>query len=47
VSGRWFVRFFTKKEPMEESPDFMQEKKTATLVFEVPNERKRPKQDSH
>ncbi|MFW5497673.1 MULTISPECIES: DUF4198 domain-containing protein [unclassified Maridesulfovibrio] len=47
VSGRWFVRFFTKKEPMKESSDFMQEKKTTTLVFEVPNERKRPKLDSH
>ncbi|WP_415718529.1 DUF4198 domain-containing protein [Maridesulfovibrio sp.] len=47
VTGRWFVRFFTKKKPIKESPDFLQEKRTATLVFEVPNERIRPKIDSH
>ncbi|HAS87706.1 MAG TPA: DUF4198 domain-containing protein [Desulfovibrio sp.] len=47
VTGRWFVRFYTKKAPKVPSPDFKREKKTATLVFEVPNERKRPKIDSH
>lgn len=47
VSGRWFVRFYTKTPPAKKSKDFMLEKKTTTLVFEIPNKRKRPKIDSH
>lgn len=47
VAGRWFVRFYTKKAPTKASPDFKREKNTTTLVFEVPNARKRPKLDSH
>lgn len=47
-SGRWFVRFYTKT-PAPESArsEFLQEKRTATLVFEVPNQRRKPKVDSH
>ncbi len=47
VAGRWFVRFYTKTPPAKESKDFMLEKKTTTLVFEIPNKRKRSKIDSH
>lgn len=48
VSGRWFVRFFTKNPAPEASvKKFLTEKRTTTLVFQVRNERKRPKIDSH
>lgn len=47
VAGRWFVRFYTKIPPEQESRDYTLEKKTTTLVFELPNERRRPKADSH
>jgi hypothetical protein len=48
VSGRWFVRFFTKALPAGgKNKDYLQEKRTATLVLEIPNERKRPKLGSH
>ncbi|CCO25457.1 DUF4198 domain-containing protein [Maridesulfovibrio hydrothermalis] len=47
VTGRWFVRFYTKTPPAEGSKDFLLEKKTTTLVFELPNERKNPKINSH
>lgn len=47
VTGRWFVRFYTKTPAPQGTKEFLQEKKTTTLVFEVPNERKRPKIDSH
>ncbi len=47
VTGRWFVRFYTKTPPKQKSNDYTLEKKTTTLVFEIPNERKRPKVDSH
>lgn len=48
VPGRWYVRFFTKTEAAKEfQSDCRHEKRTATLVFLVPNERKRPKMDSH
>lgn len=47
-SGRWFVRFFTKTDaPEEKKSDYLTEKRTTTLTFEVRNERKRPKNDSH
>lgn len=48
VCGHWFVRFFTKTAPaVGNTGDYLQEKRTTTLVFEVPNERKRPETDSH
>jgi uncharacterized GH25 family protein len=48
VAGRWFVRFFTKTPAPEDHRDaFLEEKRTATLVFEVRNPRKRPEQDGH
>ncbi len=46
VTGRWFVRFYTKTDPPAEwRDDCLKEKRTATLVFEIPNARKRPKAD--
>ena len=43
-TGRWFVRFFVKTDAAPKDADkYLQMKQTATLVFEVPNERKRPK----
>ncbi len=46
VPGRWFVRFFAKTPPAGgANRDYLQEKRTTTLVFEVPNKRKRPKQE--
>ncbi|THB67430.1 MAG: DUF4198 domain-containing protein [Desulfovibrio sp.] len=48
VAGRWFVRFYTKTEaPEEQRSEYLQEKRTTTLVFEVPGERRRPEIDSH
>lgn len=47
-AGRWFVRYFVKVPAQgEERERFTHAKYTATLVFEVPNERKRPKADGH
>lgn len=47
-TGRWFVRFYSKTPPPEQfRDDCLLEKRTATMVFEVPNERRRPKNDSH
>lgn len=47
-SGRWFVRFFTKTDaPENRKNEYLTEKRTTTLTFEVRNERKRPKIDSH
>ena len=44
-SGRWFVRYFIKIEPQgEDRTKYLQEKNTATLVFQIDNPRKRPKQ---
>ncbi len=43
-SGRWFVRFYTKTDsPEQMRSEYLTEKRTATLTFEVRNERKRPK----
>lgn len=48
VAGRWFVRFFTKTPPAaDKQTEYLQEKQTTTLVFEVMGERKRPKIDGH
>ncbi len=48
VTGRWFVRFFVKLPvPEAEKGEYLQRKLTATLTFEIPNERKRPKIDGH
>ena len=47
-SGRWFVRFFTKTDaPEGKKSEYLTEKRTATLTFEISNERKRPKIDSY
>lgn len=47
-SGRWFVRFFIKTDaPENKKNEYLTEKRTTTLTFEVRNERKRPKIDSH
>lgn len=48
TSGRWFVRFFTKTDaPEEQKENYLTEKRTATLTFNVHNERKRPKISDH
>lgn len=47
-SGRWFVRFFIKTEaPENKKNEYLTEKRTTTLTFEVRNKRIRPKIDSH
>ncbi len=47
ASGRWFVRFFTKNGSDEgDRANFLIEKRTTTLTFEVRNERRRPKVES-
>lgn len=44
MSGRWFVRFFTKvNAPEDKQKEYLTEKRTTTLTFEIRNERKRPK----
>jgi uncharacterized GH25 family protein len=44
-SGRWFVRYFIKVDATgSDIEKYTQEKRTATLVFEIPNERKKPKE---
>jgi uncharacterized GH25 family protein len=48
VSGRWFVRFFTKTPaPEDKRSEYRTEKRTTTLVFEVRNARRRPEIDGH
>ena len=48
VTGRWFVRFFSKiPAPAEKRNEFLADKQTTTLVFEVRNARKRPKAEDH
>jgi uncharacterized GH25 family protein len=48
VPGRWFVRFYTKTPAPEELRGRCTHvKRTATLVFEVRNERRNPEMDSH
>lgn len=47
-SGRWFVRFFTKTDaPEDKKSEYLTEKRTTSLTFEVRNPRIRPKTDSH
>ena len=46
--GRWFVRYYIKIDAAgEELKKYTQMKHTSTIVFEIPNERKTPDQDSH
>jgi uncharacterized GH25 family protein len=46
--GKWFVRFFSKvPAPEDKKAEYLTEKRTATIVFEVRNERIRPKIDGH
>lgn len=45
-SGRWFVRYFIKVDaPDSEKDNYLQLKQTATLTFQVDNQRKRLKAD--
>lgn len=47
-AGRWFVRFSSKTPaPEAKKTEYLTEKITATFVFEVRNERRRPQIDSH
>lgn len=47
-TGRWFVRFFLKiPAPQGEQGKYFHKKLTTTLVFEIPNERRKAKIDSH
>lgn len=48
TTGRWFVRFAIKTPaPETKKSEFLTQKLTTTLVFEVPNQRRKPKVDSH
>ncbi|WDP92744.1 MAG: DUF4198 domain-containing protein [Desulfobacter sp.] len=47
-AGRWFVRYFIKKDAPEADRDnYLQMKLTATLTFQIDNERKTPKAQGH
>ena len=47
-AGRWYIRFFTKTDaPEDKRSEYLTEKLTTTLVFEVRNERKRPVNSGH
>ena len=46
--GRWFVRYFIKTEATGQDRErYLKEKNTATLVFQIPKPRKRPKSSGH
>ncbi|WP_286182047.1 DUF4198 domain-containing protein [Desulfovibrio sp. Huiquan2017] len=46
--GRWFIRYYVKTPaPQGAKGDYLQQKRTATLVILVPNERRRPRPDHH
>jgi uncharacterized GH25 family protein len=46
--GRWYLRYFIKIEATgAEKERYTHMKHTATLVFQIPNERKRPKSSGH
>ncbi|MEF2232133.1 MAG: DUF4198 domain-containing protein [Pseudodesulfovibrio sp.] len=46
--GRWYIRYFVKTDaPQDKRGEYLQLKQTATLVVLVPNERLRPRQDTH
>jgi len=48
TTGRWFVRFYIKTDaPESKKREYLTQKLTTTLVFEIPNERRKPKVDSH
>ncbi len=48
TTGRWFVRFFIKTPaPKNKHKEYLTSKLTATLVFEIPNARKKPKVEGH
>lgn len=48
TTGRWYVRFFIKTDaPKNKRSEYLKQKMTTTLVFEIPNERRKPKVDSH
>ncbi len=47
-TGRWFIRYFIKKDAPEVDKDkYWQMKLTATLTFQIDNERKTPKSKAH
>jgi len=46
--GRWFIRYYVKTDaPADKRHEYLQSKRTATLVVLVPNERKRPHPGGH
>ncbi len=46
--GRWFLRYFIKIPAQgKEKELYTHEKNTATIVFQIPNPRKRPKSSGH
>lgn len=48
LPGRWFVRYFVKTDAKgAEKEQFTHMKHTATLTFEIPNERKRSRNPEH
>lgn len=48
TTGRWFVRFFIKTPaPESKHSEYLTSKLTSTLVFEIPNARRKPKVDGH
>ncbi|MCG8620336.1 MAG: DUF4198 domain-containing protein [Desulfobacterales bacterium] len=47
-TGRWFIRYFIKKDAPEADKDkYLQMKLTATLTFQIDNERKTPEPEGH
>lgn len=47
-TGRWFVRFFLKNPAANgEQEKYLNKKLTTTLVFEIPNARRKPRIESH
>nr|WP_321974337.1 DUF4198 domain-containing protein [Pseudodesulfovibrio indicus] len=46
--GRWFIRYYVKTPASQEAKgDYLQQKRTATLVILVPNERRHPRAEHH
>ncbi len=46
--GRWYVRYFIKVDAQgEDREQYTRMKRTATLVFQIPNQPKRPDEESH
>jgi hypothetical protein len=48
-TGRWYVRYYIKVDAQtpEQKEKYSQMKRTATLVFQIPNHPKRPEKKSH